>query len=245
MDYIIENPDVWFDITRKRKRKALRKRMLHDPKWGIWLKLSLLVFVIWMVLMIIWDVTTPESVAPAGMEHPDLYMSSEEADHELLLLPLTFILVFSVSFYGVSNALCRQFIFADRWSEKLWIKDGILYHSYSPDRGAGLNTFQANLWLSLTYAMDISTITHARYDEKSGRIEFCASGKGYKFDQYGNEAPKLPKEWDLHGEVNGEPGFVACFYEYMSPNLVEILEKEYGIAFERGKIENYVWRNRM
>ena len=65
------------------------------------------------------------------------------------------------------------------------------------------------------YIMDLDTIHNAKYDPKSGRIEFNALGEGIFYNDY--QAGVIRERWDLKED------FVAIFYDYTEPSLYEYL----------------------
>lgn len=75
--------------------------------------------------------------------------------------------------------------------------------------------------------MDIDSIFDAKFDEKSGRVEFKAFGKGYHYADV--DKKKIDREWELKE-------FPAVFYDYTKPSLVKTLE-EHGVSFERETID--------
>ena len=75
--------------------------------------------------------------------------------------------------------------------------------------------------------MDLDTIHNAKYDPKSGRIEFNALGEGIFYNDY--QAGVIRERWDLKED------FVAIFYDYTEPSLYEYL-KSVGIKFSEETI---------
>ena len=91
---------------------------------------------------------------------------------------------------------------------------------------AGLNYRSADERANL-YIMDLDTIHNAKYDPKSGRIEFNALGEGIFYNDY--QAGVIRERWDLKED------FVAIFYDYTEPSLYEYL-KSVGVMFSEETI---------
>ena len=99
----------------------------------------------------------------------------------------------------------------DRLNERIWVEDGRLYQ-----------------FIQMNFAgMDLDTIHNAKYDPKSGRIEFNALGEGIFYNDY--QAGVIRERWDLKED------FVAIFYDYTEPSLYEYL-KSVGIKFSEETI---------
>ena len=71
------------------------------------------------------------------------------------------------------------------------------------------------------------TIHNAKYDPKSGRIEFNALGEGIFYNDY--QTGVIRERWDLKED------FVAIFYDYTEPSLYEYL-KSAGVKFSEETI---------
>ena len=95
----------------------------------------------------------------------------------------------------------------DRLNERIWVEDGRLYQ--------------------FLYIMDLDTIHNAKYDPKSGRIEFNALGEGIFYNDY--QTGVIRERWDLKED------FVAIFYDYTEPSLYEYL-KSIGVKFSEETI---------
>ena len=65
----------------------------------------------------------------------------------------------------------------DRLNERIWTESGKMYHFIQMNSAGGINYRTADERATL-YVMDMDTIHNAKYDPKSGRIEFNAFGKG-------------------------------------------------------------------
>ena len=97
----------------------------------------------------------------------------------------------------------------DRLNERIWVEDGRLYQFIQMNFAGGLNYRSADERANM-YIMDLDTIHNAKYDPKSGRIEFNALGEGIFYN-------------------------VAIFYDYTEPSLYEYL-KSVGIKFSEETI---------
>ena len=108
----------------------------------------------------------------------------------------------------------------------IWVEDGRLYQFIQMNFAGGLNYRSADERANM-YIMDLDTIHNAKYDPKSGRIEFNALGEGIFYNDY--QAGVIRERWDLKED------FVAIFYDYTEPSLYEYL-KSVGIKFSEETI---------
>lgn len=114
----------------------------------------------------------------------------------------------------------------DRLNERIWTESGKMYHFIQMNSAGGINYRTADERATL-YVIDMDTIHNARYDPKSGRIEFNAFGKGFFYSDY--QAGVIKYQWDLKSD------FVGIFYDYTEPSLYEYL-KSAGVAFKEETI---------
>ena len=114
----------------------------------------------------------------------------------------------------------------DRLNERIWVENGRLYQLIQMNFAAGLNYQTADERANL-YIMDIDTIHNAKYDPKSGRIEFNALGEGIFYNDY--QGGVIRERWELKED------FVAIFYDYTEPSLYEYL-KSVGVTFSEETI---------
>ena len=103
----------------------------------------------------------------------------------------------------------------DRLNERIWVEDGRLYQFIQMNFAGGLNYRSADERANL-YIMDIDTIHNAKYDPKSGRIEFNALGEGIFYNDY--QGGVIRDRWELKED------FVGIFYDYTEPSLYEYLK---------------------
>lgn len=109
----------------------------------------------------------------------------------------------------------------DRLNERIWIEGNVLNHFIQTSFAAGLNSRHADE-RGYVFAIDISSIYDAKYDQNSRRIEFKANGRGFHYSDVVKKT--VDKEWPL-------AGYNAVFYDYTNPSLYELLKSK-GIAFE-------------
>ena len=179
--------------------RAKRRRIKGERKWRILRLLSIISLIISL------------TSGTVGI----LFIPSEKIE----LISILGIL-FSVCL--VLFFICRSLIanmashwIDDRLNERIWVEDGRLYQFIQMNFAGGLNYRSADERASL-YIMDLDTIHNAKYDPKSGRIEFNALGEGIFYNDY--QTGVIRERWDLKED------FVAIFYDYTEPSLYEYLK---------------------
>ena len=204
-------------ITKRTKKQARKKRQMNEKKWlpyrilsWIFLSVSIVGFVIGMFL-------------------------TDYHDHRRLSVFIAIYSMALVSFVVTRSLLTKasSHWIQDRLNERIWIDGNQLHHFLQTAFAAGLNIYNADERAYL-FVMDISTIRNARYDDKSGRIEFTVDGSGYHYSDYRRNT--IDKQWALKG-------FGAIFYDAATPGLFESL-KNRGVPFEIGTI-NYKFTNQI
>ena len=193
--------------------RAKRRRIKGERKWRILRLLSIISLIISL------------TSGTVGI----LFIPSEKIE----LISILGIL-FSVCL--VLFFICRSLIanmashwIDDRLNERIWVEDGRLYQFIQMNFAGGLNYRSADERANL-YIMDLDTIHNAKYDPKSGRIEFNALGEGIEGIFYNDyQAGVIRERWDLKED------FVAIFYDYTEPSLYEYL-KSVGIKFSEETI---------
>ena len=190
--------------------RAKRRRIKGERKWRILRLLSIISLIISL------------TSGTVGI----LFIPSEKIE----LISILGIL-FSVCL--VLFFICRSLIanmashwIDDRLNERIWVEDGRLYQLIQMNFAAGLNYRSADERANL-YIMDLDTIHNAKYDPKSGRIEFNALGEGIFYNDY--QTGVIRERWDLKED------FVAIFYDYTEPSLYEYL-KSAGVKFSEETI---------
>lgn len=199
-----------FTITQASKMPAKRRRIKGERKWRILRLLSIISLIISL------------TSGTVGI----LFIPSEKIE----LISILGIL-FSVCL--VLFFICRSLIanmashwIDDRLNERIWVEDGRLYQFIQMNFAGGLNYRSADERANL-YIMDLDTIHNAKYDPKSGRIEFNALGEGIFYNDY--QTGVIRERWDLKED------FVAIFYDYTEPSLYEYL-KSIGVKFSEETI---------
>ncbi len=190
--------------------RAKRRRIKGERKWRILRLLSIISLIISL------------TSGTVGI----LFIPSEKIE----LISILGIL-FSVCL--VLFFICRSLIanmashwIDDRLNERIWVEDGRLYQFIQMNFAGGLNYRSADERANL-YIMDLDTIHNAKYDPKSGRIEFNALGEGIFYNDY--QTGVIRERWDLKED------FVAIFYDYTEPSLYEYL-KSIGVKFSEETI---------
>lgn len=204
-------------LTKKSKRNARKIRQKNENKWLIYRVLSVILFVVCIISFFVGIFIVANS------------------DYDTISMYIT---VFSISLIGyvVTRSLLTKASshwIQDRLNERVWIEGNQVYHFMQTSFAAGLNTYNADERAYL-FVMDISSISNARYDDKSRRIEFVAEGNGFHYADYYKNI--VDKEWPLKR-------FEAIFYDAMNPSLYETLKK-YGVEFEVGTI-HYKFSNQI
>ena len=190
--------------------RAKRRRIKGERKWRILRLLSIISLIISL------------TSGTVGI----LFIPSEKIE----LISILGIL-FSVCL--VLFFICRSLIanmashwIDDRLNERIWVEDGRLYQFIQMNFAGGLNYRSADERANM-YIMDLDTIHNAKYDPKSGRIEFNALGEGIFYNDY--QTGVIRERWDLKED------FVAIFYDYTEPSLYEYL-KSIGVKFSEETI---------
>ena len=122
----------------------------------------------------------------------------------------------------------------DRLNERIWIEGNILNHFIQTSFAAGLNSRHADE-RGYVFAIDILSITEAKYDKDSKRIEFKANGQGYHY------ADVVEKKIDINWPL---AGYNAVFYDYTTPSLYEVLKLK-GVNFEITTLNFKIRNNRI
>lgn len=162
--------EIVFEITKKAKNKARKKRVRHEKKWLILRLISYFAFPISIYAFI-----------------KGIYFVPFEA-HDLDNM---YAIIFSAGL--VAGVLSRAFLYGftcrwikDRYNERIWIKDGKLFHLMQKPAGTGVNKFMIDSQAYL-FICDIYSFNNALYDEKTGRIEIPSKGKYIYYSDYINQ----------------------------------------------------------
>jgi len=196
---------IKFEITKRMKRRARRRRQRTENKWRIFRVLSKIFCVTWIVSFLI-----------GIFKVPDTNYAMVDAFGMIFAVSL----IAYVMVKGVLRNLTSHWI-QDRLNERLWIENGILYHFVQTAFAAGRNIRRADstAWI---FQYNLSTISNAKYDPDSGRIEFNVDGKSVFYHNYYRNV--IDSETPFHEAP-------TIFYEYMKPSLYTYLKNE-GVEFE-------------
>jgi len=196
---------IKFEITKRMKRRARRRRQRTENKWRIFRVLSKIFCVTWIVSFLI-----------GIFKVPDTNYAMVDAFGMIFAVSL----IAYVMVKGVLRNLTSHWI-QDRLNERLWIENGILYHFVQTAFAAGRNIRRADstAWI---FQYNLSTIRNAKYDPDSGRIEFNVDGKSVFYHNYYRNV--IDSETPFHEAP-------TIFYEYMKPSLYTYLKNE-GVEFE-------------
>lgn len=196
-----------FEITNRDKKLARKNRKKYEAKWRGMRIASRIILAI-LIFSIIY-----------GYIIIDYSNSSEDA--------IVFVgIMISLSFvcYVAIKSLLSNFtshLIQTRLNEKMYIEDNKIHHIVQTSFAVGVNYRNADQ-TAYEFIIDINTINNARYNSKSKRIEFNASGKClYYSNLYNNE---IDKEWDL-SDAN------LAYYDYYKPSLFDTLTNK-GIEFK-------------
>lgn len=199
-----------FTITPKTKARAKKRRIKNESKWVTLRIISIVSLVISLVSGIVGIFVIPyNSFTLAGV---------------LGVLFAVCLVLFFVLRSLISN-MSSHWI-DDRLNERIWVEGGRLYQFIQMNFAGGLNYRTADERANL-YIIDLDTIHNAKYDPKSGRIEFNAFGEGIFYNDY--QAGVIRERWNL------EEDFVGIFYDYTEPSLYEYL-KSIGVKFSEETI---------
>ena len=199
-----------FKITQASKTRARRRRIKGERKWRALRLLSIISLIISLISGTVGIFFVPyESYTLAGV---------------LSVLFSVCLVLFFVCRSLITN-MSSHWI-DDRLNERIWVEDGRLYQFIQMNFAGGLNYRSADERANL-YIMDLDTIHNAKYDPKSGRIEFNALGEGIFYNDY--QTGVIRERWDLKED------FVAIFYDYTEPSLYEYL-KSVGVTFSEETI---------
>lgn len=204
-----------FTITSSAKRKAKRIRMLKEKKWA-WIRALLVIsFIATFIMLYLTACVYTDHMQGAGLLSLGLFCIS---------------VILSTTCFAMLLSFTSQWI-TSRFNERIWIQDNKLNHFMQISFAGGLNTWNTDE-SGFVFSMDIDSIHNARFDEDSKRIEFLASGTGYRYADI--HTGKIEKQWKLNG-------FHAVFYDYTAPSLVATLESR-GVIFKKETI-NFKMRN--
>ena len=199
-----------FEISRESKLKA-KKRRIRNEKLFRYLRISSLIMLLLFTIMF--------SVKP--------FFTIDDDRVEFIYLFVCFSFPISaIAMMAIVSGLGSRWI-DDRLNEKIWIKDGKMYHFLQKAFSSGL-AYRTADESAILLIMELDSIKDALYDQKSGRLEFNASGKVIIYKDYKNEV--IDKECEL-----GEK-FRAKFYDYALPSLYEYLISK-GFTVKKCKIK--------
>ena len=199
-----------FTITPKTKARAKKRRIKNESKWVTLRIISIVSLVISLVSGIVGIFVIPyNNFTLAGV---------------LGVLFAVCLVLFFVLRSLISN-MSSHWI-DDRLNERIWVEGGRLYQFIQMNFAGGLNYRTADERANL-YIIDLDAIHNAKYDPKSGRIEFNAFGEGIFYNDY--QAGVIRERWNL------EEDFVGIFYDYTEPSLYEYL-KSIGVKFSEETI---------
>ncbi len=204
-------------LTKKSKKKARRRRERYESKWNGYKIASGIFIVVSVVLFVVSSFVIDAS-------------NYELKDALDILFAVTFIVGCMIRMFMRKAA---SHWIQDRLKERIWIEDGKLYHFIQIAFASGYNAYNTDRQAYL-YEMEISTIINAKYDDKSGRIEFNCNGEGKHYSDHFNNI--VDKEWKLNG-------FEAIFYDSTTPSLYETLKSQ-GVEFKIGTID-YKFSNKI
>lgn len=200
-----------FEITKKTKKRAKKRRIKNEKKWILLRTFSCISFLISVIAF---------AVGFFVIGYERLYLFGICG----AIFAIFFVLF--VIFKALIANLAAHWI-DDRLNERIWVEDGKLFHFIQIAFAAGLNSRHADERATV-YVIDLQSVRNAKYDSKSGRIEFNAIGTGIDYADY--QTNKIAQQWKL------PPEFTGIFYDYTNPSLYEYL-KSLGIVFKEDTID--------
>ena len=205
-------------ITIKGKIKAKKRRIKNEKKWILFRVISAISMILFMIALVI---------GVFGLSYED-YKKVGICG----VIFSVFLIVFIIMRAMLANFTSHWI--TDRLNERIWIKDRVLYHFIQTSFAAGINSRSADE-TGYLFAMDMQSIHEAKYDEKSGRIEFKTNGRGMHYADHMKGI--VDKEWGLYD-------FDAVFYDYTEPSLYRVL-KEAGVVFSKETLDFKIRDNRI
>lgn len=200
-----------FEITAKTKKKAKKRRIKNEKKWRVLRGASIISFYISIIAFVMGIFVIKYEQSTLG---------------GICGVIFSVFLILFVVFKALIANMASHWI-DDRLNERIWIEDGKLYHFIQIAFAAGLNSRHADERATV-YIIDLQSIRNAKYDQKSGRIEFNATGTGIDYADY--QTNRIEQQWELYSD------FTGIFYDYTNPSLYEYL-KSIGITFKEETID--------
>lgn len=194
-----------FEITGDLKRKAKKRRIKNEKKWLV-LRVTSMVSLVIAIVAFVLGIFVVE-------------YENESANLKCALLFSVGFMVFIVMRALIAN-MASHWI-DDRLNERIWVENGYMYHFIQTSFAAGLNSRSADRRATV-YEINLRSIMNAKYDPKSGRIEFNAIGRGVDYADYMTQ--RIEQQWEL------PPQFTGIFYDYTDPGLYDYL-KGIGVKF--------------
>ncbi len=194
-----------FEITGSLKRKAKKRRIKNEKKWIVMRTISVISIIVSIVAFVygIFVVKYQDGMATG--------ICGAIFSICLIIFVIIRALIANMASHWID----------DRLNERIWVENGYMYHFIQTAFAAGLNSRSADQRATV-YIIDISSIINAKYDPKSGRIEFNAIGRGVKYADYRTQ--RIERQWELKYD------FTGIFYDYTNPGLYDYL-KGIGIKF--------------
>lgn len=187
---------IEFIITKKQKKKALKRRIFHEKAYVVPVFLSAIFLIFGIVFAVLWIKT----MVSGG--------SDKETIYNVLFIASAMI---SVIVWNVMGCHASDYI-SENTDERIWIEDGCMYHFFQ-GKGFG-HTGDASV-----YKIPLSSIRNLKYDPASGRLEFYADITAYYYENYeeqdGIVEEKLP---DNVSEVIYEY-MEPSLYKFLSNNM--------------------------
>lgn len=219
------------EFSISNKSKAMKRRYRNEKKWRalrIVEKTSYIITVILPILVYALYYNLGMRRVP-GFYYIDIYTGEEYLLHPGMWAGCAFsvMLVIVICIKALKFNLTSSRIFSFR-EERLFEKDGKLYHLYKTQLGGGIDTF-SNSSETVVEEVDIDKIQKLLINPKSGRLEFLADTKRTVYANLNSgiiaEEPQI-----IHKYKN-------AYYDYFTPSLTEYLKAQ-RIPWEEQEI-NY------
>lgn len=194
-----------FEITGELKRKAKKRRIKNEKKWIVMRSISIIAIIVSIVSFVVGIFVVSYQNEMATGICGAIFSAC------LILFVIMRALIANMASHWID----------DRLNERIWIENGYMYHFIQTAFAAGLNSRSADRRATV-YEINLSSIMNAKYDPKSGRIEFNATGIGFDYIDYTTQ--EIDQHWEL------PPQFTGIFYDYTNPGLYDYL-KGIGVKF--------------
>lgn len=217
-----------FKFSLKDKQKAIKKRYKKEKKWKVLRITEKLSYIATVIMPIFIYNLFVELWERRIFYEVDIYTGEERASDPGMWALGAFLAMLGVIaiIKALKFNLTSSRIFSVR-DEKLFEKDGKLYHIYKTQLGGGINTFRTGDEMVVEEII-LKSIRELAINSKSGRVEFIADTKKCIYaDSSIQSLAEQPRIISSHKHV---------FYDFFTPSLIEYLKAQ-GIPWEEQEIQ--------